>query len=391
MESIKLAHLFPTFRNLGGVESILRHHHAKDAGQGLDGQFVIYSEHPQDAMDRVHFLGLGPTSSIADLRRAVGTVLRKFQPEVVLYHGTWGMHYLAGVDQARRRLLILHSETPGLEAELTARAGWLDGVLGVSPPLAALARRCLPQLGENRIGLVPYPIAPPPNRSSPSPAGRPLVLGFCSRLVVEQKRVDRLPKLCRLLDARRVEYRLEFLGAGPEQAWLEAQFPDRSKFVFHGRKQGDAYWEVLRTWDAIVFVSDYEGTPIALLEAASMGVVPVFPKIGSGGDQYAAEICPTLLYPAGDLAAAGAIEALAQLPVPRREDLRGRARAGSAPHCGNAYLSKVASFIRLLAAAERISHSNPVRRMFPIDRLSFKTLERLAQARRQLTSVMGKR
>jgi glycosyltransferase involved in cell wall biosynthesis len=205
-----------------------------------------------------------------------------------------------------------------------------------------------------------------------------LVLGFSSRLIVEQKRVDRLPGLCARLDEAGLAYRFEFLGEGPDRPWLEQQFPDRSRFVFHGCKVGPDYWRVLGEWDAVVSLSDYEGTPLSLLEAMSMGAVPIYPRLGSGGDDYATRVRPDLLYQPGDLAEVARIARnLAGLANDEMQVLRGRCEHAVASHLGDNYLTGFAKHIRKVLTLPRISRRKARSSLWLLERFSFGQLARI--------------
>ena len=321
MSSIRLTHFSIVFQSLGGVESVLRHHYQNDHKHELCSRFVIYNETKAEPLERVCFLGYNAHTTIRQARHRLTEAVAAAPPEIAVHHGMWGMPYLADLDQAARRILMLHGDVPEFQRQLRARADWVDGVLCVSQPLRELTQRSLPHLGPNRVGFVPYPVSPPSQPSAKDfPVGRPLVLGFCGRLIVEQKRVDRLPAFCAQLDRAGLDYRLEFLGDGPERSWLERCFVGGPKFTFHGRKAGEDYWRIVNGWDVIFFTSDYEGTPIALLEAMSVGAIPIYPRIGSGGDAYAQSVRADLLYAPGDFAhVARTLQQLRGLPPARPE------------------------------------------------------------------------
>ena len=115
--------------------------------------------------------------------------------------------------------------------------------------------------------------------------------------------VEDTPELARQLDARGVNYILEFLGDGDGRPGLQKQLPDRSRFRFAGRRPRAEVWETLSRWDAMIFTSDYEGTPLAMLEGMAAGVLPIHPALGSGGDAVASALNPKLVYPAADMGA----------------------------------------------------------------------------------------
>ncbi len=356
VSGLRLLHGFTHFHGLGGVQSMLRLHHARDAAHGLESAFCAYFEPPGSGEERVRGLGLSGRSSIATARRRFRQLVAP-PPAVMAWHNLWGLAFLADLDRAGRRLGVLHSDFPGLAGWLPGLRGLLDGMLCVSRPLIEMTRRALPELAGERVAWLPYPV----NRArteapQPPPRDRPLVLGFAGRLSFAQKRVDRFPLLRRALREAGVDFRCEFLGDGPEAVWLRRQLAGESRVRFHGRLDGEAYWNVLRGWDALVFVSDYEGLPIALLEAMAVGVVPVFPAIGSGGDDYATGVHPDLLYPAGDVAAAAAvIQRLARAPAEEWSELRRRANTLVQPHLGEGYLETFARFARTISELPRVS------------------------------------
>jgi glycosyltransferase involved in cell wall biosynthesis len=374
MAPLKITHCFTALRSLGGVESVLRHHYANDARFGLDSRFVIYFEAAGEPLERVDFLDFSARLSIRQMRRRAAAAFSKRPSQVVIYHGMWGMRTLAGPDLSDRRLLILHGTTPGMNTPLRACGPWVDGILGVSQPLLRLVEQCVPRLAKERLAWLPYPVTAPAALPvvAPAPPPRRLVLGVCGRLTCEQKRIDRLPQLFARLNAAGLDYRAEFLGDGAERPWLEGQLPDRHKFLFHGRKSGDDYWRILRGWDVILSVSDYEGTPIAVLEALSQGVIPIYPRIDSGGESYAEEVGPGLVYAPEDFdQVLRTLEELRQLPESEFERLRQRGRAAVERHLGDAYMQTFGDFVRKMAAEPAVAPRQVPARSFPIDRLPY--------------------
>lgn len=344
---MRIVHFFSSFSGLGGVQSVLRHHHRKDAAAGLDSEFLIYLGSGDEALPRVHLVGPGPRDTLLRSRRRVRKCCGAQAPEVAVYHGLWGLPRFADLDGSRRRVQVVHGQTPGMAEGLREHARLLDGVLCVSEPLQAEIRRILGFPAE-RVGLLPYPIEPQGDAGvhQSGSVDRPLVIGLAARLEREQKRVDRLPELVRELDRTGVGFTLEILGTGGQEASLNTQFAGDPRIVFHGRRSGAEYWRIVRGWDAIVFLSEYEGLPIALLEALSVGVIPIFPRIGSGGDEYVARINPRLVYEPGDLRSAAAAHAwLAGRPQTERSRLRQSCRDAVASHLGNGYLEAFSGFV----------------------------------------------
>jgi len=371
---------------------VLKHHHQADSGQGVESRFVVYQEEESPPVERVSFLGLGERSTIHQARLRLKRAVALAPAGVVVYHTVWGMTYWADLDRSLRRILVLHSDSPGLEEQLRMRGEWIDGVLCVSERLRARVETCLPNLARGRVERIHYPILPLfPARAREALRDRPLVLGFCGRLIFEQKRVDRLPALCARLDRAGVNYRFEFLGGGPQQRWLEAELPDRAKFLFHGWQSGQDYWRTISGWDTILFVSDYEGTPISLLEAMSAGVVPVYPRIHTGGDAYAAGVRPDLLYTPDDFdSVAAALGKLRQMRPEELGELRRRCQEAVRLHLGDNYVATFAQFIRHIAAAPRIARDTFPKRPWPVDHLPLSWVARLGLLRRGCMRLAGR-
>ncbi|HOK78517.1 MAG TPA: glycosyltransferase [Verrucomicrobiota bacterium] len=359
MSGIRVLHGFTFFRSLGGVESMLRLHHRVDAAHGLDSTFCAYFEPRDIGIERVVGLGLNAFSTIHTARRKFSRVPTP-PAETIVYHNFWGMAFFADLDRGSRRIGVLHTDTPGLASWLRQLRGLVDGALCVSRPLLDLVRRELPELGEERTAWLPYPVAREQTEAAQQPmASRPIVLGFAGRLSFEQKRVDRFPLLIEALDQLKVDFRFEFLGDGPQGTWLKRQFLNDPRVKFHGRLSGSDYWDVLRTWDAIVFVSDYEGLPISLIEAMAVGVLPVMPSVGSGADPYVRDVREDLLYPPGKTdAAAAAIHALTLASQSEIQQLRRRANSVVEPHLGDCYERAFAQHVFHVSALPRISRSS---------------------------------
>ena len=107
---------------------------------------------------------------------------------------------------------------------------------------------------------------------------------YCGRLQEEQKRIDLV--LETLIKACQLEPRLvaTVVGDGRLEECQEivhcAGMDDR--IAFTGRLNPEAVKALLPDHQAMLLMSDYEGLPVALLEAMAAGVVPVVRDIPSG-------------------------------------------------------------------------------------------------------------
>ena len=377
---MRLSHFFTYYRSLGGVQSILKRHHASDAKRGHEPGFLFAFEPDDFDESNIIGLGFGGSQTIRSMRAKFEGHSDRFNDSVTVCHNMWGLQFLADLMPAERRVGLLHSDWPGLQTQLGTQRGLLDGVLCVSNALVEIVSGCLPDLAKaNRVELIPYPVdgvAAMPER--PPLAKRTVVIGWIGRMQSEQKRVERLPGLAKALESAGIDFRLELLGDGPRRAWLERQLPS-GRTVFHGRKSGDDYSAVLSGWDFITSVSDYEGLPISMLEAFSAGVLPLCPAIGSGGDEYSARLGGQFVWDAFDFGQAAAkLQAILAKPEPALGQARAEARALTARHCEAEYFRVFDAFVHRIADEPRVSGEHFAKRPFYFsDRLPFGLMTRL--------------
>ncbi len=385
-----IRHIFTYYNSLGGVQSVLKHHYANDADWNVPSQFVAVFEDSSHDPARLSPCKQTGLSTIRSTRRIFKQIACQTPPKTQVYHNLWGLPIFADLDRSPRRIGLIHSDWPTLKSELDAASHLLDGVLCVSNPLVNTVLKQDIGLDSERVAYLPYPILKPAStnanaissrRNQTSKTPQTLVVGFCGRLVKTQKRVDRLKPVCDALDSLKVPFRLEILGSGQESPFLENQFRQRKNVIFHGQRSGEAYWQILASWDAILFVSDYEGLPISLLEAMSLGVVPIYPRIHSGGDSYAKEVAEELLFdpmPAEfSMNAARAVQWLHSRSPSLRLVLSDKATEITKPHSLEDYFRIFSVFIRRIAESPRISSSRfSERPHYWTDHLPYALMER---------------
>lgn len=376
---IPVTHYFTHYQSLGGVQSLLRRHLELDEKWGLDSNFTAFFDGETNPNPRVRGLGLSWRSTVFSSRRRFGALLDGHGKKFAVYNNFWGVPFFADLDKAERRIGVLHVYPQVLGDCLSAMNGLVDGVLCVSQPLKKIVHQFLPNLEPSRIAILPLPISRCPLTVKRLPVqNRQVVIGFNGRLVKEQKRVDRLPELIRAFDHAGLNYRLELLGDGPDQQWLERRFAENSRVIIHGRKSGDEYWRILASWDAIIFTSDFEGLPLSLLEALSAGVLPIYPRINSGGDAYVSQLNPEFLYDSDDFKeVAKIVRSLDSIEEGKIERWRLRAGELVEPHVGNGYEKTFSSFVGQIAGAPRVSAERfPPRRFHFTDFCPFALLVR---------------
>lgn len=351
-----ITHITAESRSRGGMQRHVDLNRDMDRAAGHESCVVtLFETMPAGGSD----IGLG-----AAWWWTPGRLRRIFQQRAVpltqntmaVYHNAWGMPLLAPGDGAARRMAYLHTDWPGLETAVQASARWCDGIICVSGTLVESVWRVVPEYPRERVYHVKYPVYPPAGYTGdglPEQA-RPFRIGYVGRLEVRQKRVERLPALMRAWAAAKagpVEWHV--LGDGPERGRLERAAKGAGDIRFHGWLGGDHYWRMLAALDAVIFFSDYEGTPIALLEAMSVGVTPVFPDIGGDGEELARSLDPDCVYPRGDLDAA--LHQLRVLAAGNRAGRRRQARKNVAGYTAENYAKELAG--AMLAAWERPRYS----------------------------------
>ena len=379
MNSITLTHFFTFFSKLGGVETLLKRHLANDGRWDIDSNVVAFFEPEPKDNPQVSGVGLTWRDCVISARAKTRLKRASSPPDVALYHNFWGLPFLADLDRTTRRIALLHSDWPGINDTLRAQRGLVDGVMCVNDVLQQQVINQIPGLPSDRVVVLPLPINSSPVVPEHRPLqDRPIVCGFSGRVVKAQKRVDRLPRLCERLDRIGLDYRFEILGDGPEKRWLEGQLSGNTKVRFHGRRSGDEYWNILSNWDVIVFMSDYEGLPISLLEAFSLGILPIFPRIRSGGDRYASSVRSDFLYSPDDFDHVARV--LQELKADSGESvcrLREKAKCLAESHRGDAYLKAYADFVRGIVNLPKISPSQfPERPFFWSDYCPFAAMRR---------------
>ena len=377
---IPVTHYVSHFLPLGGVQTLLRRHLGTDANWGLETNVVAFFDPDQPSRTRVAGLGLDWKSTVQNSRKKFAALLGNAGRKTAVYHNLWGVPFLADLDGADRRIGILHVYPEVLGDCMAANAGLMDGILCVSQPLKELVCRHLPDLEASRVQVLPLPISRCPIEVQRPPLqGRPIVIGVSGRLVKEQKRIDRLPRFVQVLDRARLNYRLELLGDGPDQFWLERQLTGHPKVRFHGRRTGDEYWKIAASWDVILFTSDFEGLPLALLEAMSAGVLPVYPRINSGGEFYVNQVNPEFLHATEDFQGVAAIlTEIASAAESRIQAWREISCSVVEPHSGDAYDRTYSNFVRHIREQPRVSDAHLPRRPFYVsDLLPFVILSRI--------------
>jgi len=133
---------------------------------------------------------------------------------------------------------------------------------------------------------------------------------FAGRLEHRQKGVLDLPSIDRILAERGVEVQWTIVGSGPDEETVRQAWTS-SRVRFLGTKRQEEVMDIASEHDVFVLPTRWEGVPVALLEAMSVGLVPVVSRVESGVVEILTDGVTGLMPPVGDCAAfADAIAAL---------------------------------------------------------------------------------
>lgn len=348
---MKVVHVSPRVQARGGIEGLHLVHRTLPWPQA----FVAMFDRSPERRDDYTNLNFTWRTTLGQMRRDFAAALSPHAGAAVIYHNAWGLPLFHAGDRAARRLAVCHAMPEYHAKDLPACDGLLDGVTGVTPALTAAWPAMLPSLGLGRDSILSLPIEPPPGLAARRPGAGELVLGYAGRVERVQKRLDRLPEMLRALDAAGVRYRFEILGDGSLCRELERKLGDRVRF--HGWALKEEFWRIMAGWDGIVFLTECEGGPVAMLEAMALGVIPFYPRIGgSVGDLYAPRVDPKCHYPPGDMAelATGIRDVLGRTGAARAA-LQDKARALVTAHTPAGYGGQLMACVDHVIALPRIS------------------------------------
>lgn len=188
------------------------------------------------------------------------------------------------------------------------------------------ARRVRELTGRDDIRVVHVGIDPDRFRGVVRREGSEFVVGFVGRLAPEKQVPLLLEAFARMTVSPR---RLRLAGSGPceeECRTLAAVLAPGRDVSFVGPVAQQELPDFLAGVDALALSSNYEGTPIVLMEAMAAGLPVVAPAVGGIPDLVEHEVSGLLVPPGDPLALARALDRLAQDPGLRAELGRAGAR-----------------------------------------------------------------
>ena len=150
------------------------------------------------------------------------------------------------------------------------------------------------------VYFLPYGVVEPPRRRAAAPGK--LRLLFAGRFEHGQKGVLDLPMIDRALVERSVDVSWTMVGAGPDEQRLRDAWTGE-RVTFLGPKTTAEVIDLASRHDVFVLPTRYEGVPVALIEAMSVGLAPVVSRVESGVTEILTEGRTGLMPPVGDIGA----------------------------------------------------------------------------------------
>jgi colanic acid/amylovoran biosynthesis glycosyltransferase len=219
----------------------------------------------------------------ADTRHTL-EFLNQAQPDLFLPQ-CMNEHYLAAAHAGRQGLpwiFTMHSDDPDYWGVAEALCPESHGGSSVCVS-QFLAQKLIQRVPCTNPQVIPCGIMLSTAQASFS--NQPFRVVYSGRMVERQKCIHQI--LHTLIHACKTSSNIEahLIGDGPartacEQLAAQAGFSDR--IHFHGRVPPEKVQPLLQRSQAILLMSDFEGLPVALLEAMAVGVVPVVRAIESG-------------------------------------------------------------------------------------------------------------
>lgn len=193
----------------------------------------------------------------------------------------------------------------------------------VSQRVHAMVQKKVPTFNPAHIFTIPCGINLPPVDGNTT-HGNVLQLAYVGRVSIYQKRATDLAKIANALAKQGIHFHLSVIGDGDAKAPLEAAIQAeglQEHVTFHGWLSQQEVARQLSQTDILLLTSDFEGTPIAMMEALAAGCGMVGTRV-SGIEDY--ELHPLAadclgVYETGDIAeAVNKINKLAAVPYATR-------------------------------------------------------------------------
>jgi len=229
-------------------------------------------------------------------------------PGVVVAGDLLDLATLSVHDVGRAVVLVLHGDQDYYYDLARKHDAVVHAYVAISRHMRDRLIACLPHRADS-IVYIPHGVAMTPRVRRPSDG--PLRLVFAGRLENSQKGVLDLPAIDARLRRRGVEARWTIIGDGPDGDRLRGEWPESPAVRYLGVLSNAETIGTVAEHDVLVLPTRGEGFPVSVLEAMSVGVVPVVSDIPSGVPEMVTSGTTGFTAPVGDIERfAAAIERL---------------------------------------------------------------------------------
>jgi glycosyltransferase involved in cell wall biosynthesis len=202
-------------------------------------------------------------------------------------------------DCGRTVIQILHGDNDYYYDLAARHQNAIDAFVVYGRTMERKLKARLPHRAQD-VSYLPYGVIEPAARRRAVPGK--LRLLFAGRLEHGQKGVLDLPLIDRALVDRGVDVSWTVVGAGPDDQRLRDVWGS-SRVSFLGAKTSAEVLEIASRHDVFVLPTRYEGVPVGLIEAMSVGLAPVVSRIESGVAEILDDRKTGLMPPVGDVGA----------------------------------------------------------------------------------------
>lgn len=205
--------------------------------------------------------------------------LAEFSPTAVIANiGVEAYEMFRYLPEGVNRVGMVHDLAMEPQRWLPVYQDVLDGLVVVNSHLLQDIRRIVPQMKSSYLAHGIRTPDEPPRRANPS---APLKLIYFGRL--EACKGTRLfPEIIAALRQRKIAFQWTLHGSGPDEDWLRNHLAAEiaaGNVVLSSKVLQHELYSLVRQHDVFIMASDMEGGPLTLLEAMSLGLVPVCNEI----------------------------------------------------------------------------------------------------------------
>jgi glycosyltransferase involved in cell wall biosynthesis len=264
---------------------------------------------------------------------------------VILNDAPFAQAGLGMLPQLSVAIPVLHMYLTSMIRNASANPGNWDALVAVCPAGAQSAVRHGADAEKVRVIANGVEVSAVYPSRSPAGSDAPLKIGYIGTVNHTQKGVLYLPGIVSCLAEAGVNFTLDVVGTGPDLEALAREFSSvLDRVTLHGALPNEQVMQMMSGFDALVIPSHFEGLPLVLLEAMSLGVVPVVSRLGGCTDFAVSDAADGFLVEVGDVP--GFAAALQRLAL-SRELLRTMSFAAwqtaserfSSERTGDAYLA----------------------------------------------------